>query len=72
MLHEIKTTNESELFIKKVETFEVEDFKIVKKPNEIFIFITNKKTGKTSEVFITKQSAMELANKLLSIATIIK
>jgi secreted Zn-dependent insulinase-like peptidase len=72
MLHEIKTSDDSEMTIQRVKV-EIDNGTTVEEAqDEICITIIDTLTEQEYSSFITKNNAMELANKLLSIATSIK
>jgi hypothetical protein len=72
MLHEIKTSDDSEMTIQRVKV-EIDNGTTVEEAqDEICITIIDTLSEQEYSSFITKNNAMELANKLLSIATSIK
>ena len=72
MLHEIKTSDDSKMTIQRVKVETDNGITVVSERDEICITIIDTLTNEEHTSFIAKQSAMELANKLLSIATSIK
>ena len=73
MIHEIKTSGDDyKMTIQKVQVESINGNESIKQQDEICISIIDALTNEEHISLITKQSAMELANKLLSIATSIK